>query len=1014
MPVSERRDCSKPTTCLTNVRQTRHTDGRRNHTGLDTEKLKSTSHLIKPVSFVAAVCDRRVSGIPGTSALTERRFNVYGIVTSIFAFFLKSARARIAQMSCAILLAHCLTPQIVRAASILSDPQVDSYNVRVGTQTFDPRYHFTSDTLLVETANAITNMGSDIIKMEIAPGYASKYNIPLGSNISNLVTLVRDEPSCRRVFDMPFRHYVLWTYPFSSWWPFDGYSSSERSSEYTEFYNLTCYLLTNYNNSGKTFYLGHWEGDGYLKVNNWTTNPSPTMVQGFIDCLNNRQKAIDDAKAATAFTNVNVFCYAEANRVRDAMLNDTNNNVRMINAVIPYVTNLDYVSYSSYDMQRLSDANKQTTLDYMESMLPTNKAHSILGERIWIGEYGYASGGDTPAQQEPETRAYIQFLLNYGIKGISKILFWEMYDNETNADGSYKYFYLIDPNNNKTPCYYLHQRFINDARLLAAQFKETNGRLPNDSEFAALVTPMLDAPLAAPVNLTVNNLAARLTTNTAAMVSGTLAQGVYGDEEAGVWVFYGRQDGGTNPAAWESSRFTGVNTNFNPATFAASLSNLTPNTNYYYRFYAANSANSAWSPASSQFSTTTITPSDYGCRMKLTFTGYNRGETLSNFPALVNLNTNLPGFSYRQFASPSGGDLRITDSGGVTPIPFEIDEWNTSGTSVVWVSLPSLSTINDSIWLYWGNPAATNLPASSTNGDVWSDYDLVWHLKESAFPYNDSSQKNPALSGVAPTSAAGIVGRGSSFNGSSQYLNAGVINVGTTFSLSAWLNLDSSAGNIQCIWANKPAGWNSSGFGLFANSYNTTDGKLLLETGDGTSGITATTIPGVITSGHWHCVTAVVNETAGAAQLYVDGTNCTSSSAIASDFPNQSAINLGRFTNSTYYLKGTLDDVRIGSGLFSSNWIWASWMTVASNTTLATYSVITQSPPELRLTKNGNILTLNWPASGVGFGLFSATNLIFPITWTLATNQPAFASNQWQISLPIDNAAGRFYRLKSQ
>ena len=198
----------------------------------------------------------------------------------------------------------------------------------------------------------------------------------------------------------------------------------------------------------------------------------------------------------------------EANRVRDAINNNPNSNLRMIDSVIPYVTNLDYVSYSSYDMQRLGTATMTATLDYMEAHLPTNKASVIPGERIWIGEYGYANAGDTPAQQEPETRDYIRFLLNYGQQSIPYILFWEIYDNEQNADGSYKYFYLIDENNVKAPCYYLHQRFINNARLLVAQFKETRGRLPTDAEFVSLVTPMLNQPLAAPVNLTVSNLGA--------------------------------------------------------------------------------------------------------------------------------------------------------------------------------------------------------------------------------------------------------------------------------------------------------------------------------------------------------------------------------------------------------------------------------------------------------------------------------------------------------------------------
>ena len=50
------------------------------------------------------------------------------------------------------------------SAAPLSDPQVDSYNMRVGTQTFAGLYKFTTNTLLVETAQAITNLGSDTIK----------------------------------------------------------------------------------------------------------------------------------------------------------------------------------------------------------------------------------------------------------------------------------------------------------------------------------------------------------------------------------------------------------------------------------------------------------------------------------------------------------------------------------------------------------------------------------------------------------------------------------------------------------------------------------------------------------------------------------------------------------------------------------------------------------------------------------------------------------------------------------
>src|SRR5262249_42738177 len=151
-----------------------------------------------------------------------------------------------------------------------------------------------------------------------------------------------------------------------------------------------------------------------------------------------------------------------------------------------------------------------------------------------------------------------------------------------------------------------------------------------------------------------------------------------------------------------------------------------------FRFYAANSTNAAWAPSSAVFSTAVLDASKFGSRMKISFAGYNRPETLVNFPVLVNLGTNLPGFSYRQFASPSGGDLRFADASGLTALPHEIDEWNTNGVSHIWVQVPSLSDTNDFIWAYWGNPLDNQAPASTTNGTVWSaGYQLVWHLKES-------------------------------------------------------------------------------------------------------------------------------------------------------------------------------------------------------------------------------------------------------------------------------------------
>jgi hypothetical protein len=135
---------------------------------------------------------------------------------------------------------------------------------------------------------------------------------------------------------------------------------------------------------------------------------------------------------------------------------------------------------------------------------------------------------------------------------------------------------------------------------------------------------------------------------------------------------------------------------------------------------------------------------------------------------------------------------------------------------------------------------------------------------------------------------------------------------------------------------------------------------------------------------------------------------------VVTDFPNQATVNLGRFTNNSFYFNGILDEARIGVGACSSNWVWASWMTVASNAAFAAASAVILQPPSLGLAEGAGGQLLNWPASGVGFALYATTNLIPPILWSPVSYAATLVSNQWQISLPPESLATRFYRLQEQ
>jgi fibronectin type 3 domain-containing protein len=494
------------------------------------------------------------------------------------------------------------------SAGSMADPAVDDYNLRFGSQVFNADYQFTTNLLLVEGAQGLTNMGSANIKLYLGFGYLTAYNGPTNApspapGITNLTQLARDEPSWRKVYDMPFKNYFQWCYTFANPAWADGMSTAEKQAEYNEIYNLTAYFLTNYNNSGKTFYLGNWEADGMLGYYSgqggpqFTNNPNPVIIRGMIDYFNTRQQAIDDAKRATPHTNVNVYYYVEVNNVTDAMYAPADRNQYVINAVVPYLTNLDYVAWSNYSGSDQGGQAQSNMLNYVQAHLPTNKAAVIPGKRVFVTEFSFGAQNFIAAtNQEPYVRKAVQRFLNWGCPFTYQ---WEFYGNldGTNTNDQY---WLIAPDGSKTPCFYFYHNYYNKAKLLLGLFKQVNGRLPTDTEYQNLLSPYFNQPCLTPVSLTLANGAWNSTSSNSATISGTLTQGVYGQDWARVSLCWGTADGSTNNAVWQNVTVLGTNSTFGAAMFTATLSNLTPAMVYYYSFYATNQSGSAWSPASTK------------------------------------------------------------------------------------------------------------------------------------------------------------------------------------------------------------------------------------------------------------------------------------------------------------------------------------------------------------------------------------------------------------------------------
>lgn len=356
----------------------------------------------------------------------------------------------------------------------------DTFLYVAGTQTVAPKYGFTREDRLIETAKAIRHMGSNVLKIHMAKEYATTYTgLPKSSEIHSLTDLAAKEPSYRAVFDMPFGHYLLWVYPFASGlsWQ-DGFTEAEQKVEYEEIYAFVRHLLTQYNRTGKTFYLGHWEGDWYLHPGyDITKDPSPVALQGMIDWLNTRQKAVDAAKRDTPHTDVQVWHYTEVNLAQKAM----RGGKTLTNDVLPK-TQVDFVSYSSYDSLigegETLRANLKKALDYIETKLPAKPG--VPGKRVFIGEYGFPRINVGPEKQATLSRDVIQAALEWGCPFA---LYWQMYCNEVTPEGKHRGFWLIDEKGEKQSVYHLHHKFLTQAQQWVAVHRKKKKRMPTFEEY---------------------------------------------------------------------------------------------------------------------------------------------------------------------------------------------------------------------------------------------------------------------------------------------------------------------------------------------------------------------------------------------------------------------------------------------------------------------------------------------------------------------------------------------------
>ena len=160
-------------------------------------------------------------------------------------------------------------------------------------------------------------------------------------------------------------------------------------------------------------------------------------------------------------------------------------------------------------------------------------------------------------------------------------------------------------------------------------------------------------------------------------------------------------------------------------------------------------------------------------------------------------------------ALDNGADLRFVDSDDKTPLPYQIESYDSkTGLANVWVSLPALNGgEKKSIWLYFGNENAPVGDDAKASFDP--DYTAVYHFWESPGepPVDSTANANNAQNAPPQVDDSAVIARAARFPGQGAIAIADspslAMPAGTPFTFSAWVKPEQLSGDAA-IFARGP------------------------------------------------------------------------------------------------------------------------------------------------------------------------------------------------------------------
>lgn len=368
---------------------------------------------------------------------------------------------------------------------------LEDYNVVLGTNSFYTKYQHTDDTKIIEQAKQTRALGSNILKISVSKKVLKDYGIK-NEDVYDMMDVIDLIPDYDQVFQMDFKYYFMWFHTATGIKWKKGISKAQEDMLYKEMYDFTKHLLTTYNNTGKTFFIGNWEGDWLLHPQMKKKSiPSQEDVQNMTKWLQIRARAINDAKRTIAYENVQLYYYVEVNLAVKGM----EGNTCVTKDILPHV-DADFVSYSSYESSKKKDyetnkASLTNVLNYIESQLKPKEGLPFK-RRVFIGEYGGHAFDDKPEtflRQFNNVKDIMQISLELDLPFV---LHWQLYNNEYRKDGASKNMSLINEKGEKMPVFYLHHNYYKAINSYLKSYKAEHQTYPDRETFTKEALRVLD------------------------------------------------------------------------------------------------------------------------------------------------------------------------------------------------------------------------------------------------------------------------------------------------------------------------------------------------------------------------------------------------------------------------------------------------------------------------------------------------------------------------------------------